>query len=335
MSASPDPGLGWTDALQRAWEAIGAPGRPGRVGRLDRGWSTVLFAADDATSTEQHRVRNLGMDVAVGDWVIDDGERITAVVERQSAFVRRASFEGARFEAHTLAANIDVVALVHAFGSPPNPRRLERELVLGFDSGAQPVVVLTKADLIDGDLETTTTEVLAEVAIDVPLVITSAVDGTGMDHLRDLVSGHRTLAFLGASGVGKSTLVNALVGDEVQATREVRHHDQRGRHTTVAAELLRLGDDGWLLDTPGVRALSLWLSGQGIERAFADVFELMDHCRFRDCKHDREPECAVRAAIDSGTLAAQRWRSLERLVAEEADLEAEQAEFVRRGDRRR
>ena len=124
--------------------------------------------------------------------------------------------------------------------------------------------------------------------------------------------------------MGKSTLVNALVGSDVQATTAVRTGDQRGRHTTVAAELLPVPDGGWLIDTPGIRALSLWLSGDGIERAFVDVFELMDQCRFRDCKHDQEPGCAVRAAIDEGRLDPDRFENLERLVAEEAALEAEQ-----------
>ena len=143
------------------------------------------------------------------------------------------------------------------------------------------------------------------------------------------------MAFLGASGVGKSTLVNALLGEQRQATTEVRG-DQRGRHTTVAAELLRVPDDGgWLIDTPGIRALSLWLSGHGIEQAFVDVFELMDQCRFRDCKHDREPGCAVRLAIEEGRLDPERFDNLERLVAEEAALEQEQEDKLRRGDRRR
>ena len=132
------------------------------------------------------------------------------------------------------------------------------------------------------------------------------------------------MAFLGTSGAGKSTLVNALLGSSVQATTEVRTGDQRGRHTTVAAQLLALPGEGWLVDTPGVRAMSLWLSGDGIERAFADVFELMEHCRFRDCKHDQEPGCAVREAIEEGRLDPDRFASLERLVAEEAALEEEQ-----------
>ena len=327
----PDQELGWSAALQAAWEALGSPGAPGRVSRIDRGWSTIMRHAHDR---DPLRARNLFVDVAVGDWVVPsaDGERIDHVVERTSAFVRRASFEGDRFEADALAANIDVVFLVHSIGTPPNQRRLERELVLAFDSGAQPVVVLTKIDLA-ADPEPARAE-LAAVALGVPVLLASGVDRTGVGAIRAYASGNRTLAFLGASGVGKSTLVNALLDDDVMDTGAVRHADHRGRHTTVAAQLLRLPSGGWLIDTPGVRAVSLWLSGHGIERAFRDVFDLMDHCRFRDCKHDREPGCAVRAAIEAGELDPARLASLERLVAEEAALEAEQARQAKLADRR-
>jgi ribosome biogenesis GTPase / thiamine phosphate phosphatase len=330
--AGPDRALGWNDELQASWERLGEPRSPGRVARLDRGWSTVLHrAADDSPL----RVRNIGADVAVGDWVVvsDDGERVDLVLPRHSAFVRRASFEGSRAQSDTLAANIDVVFVVHALGSPSNQRRLERELVLAFDSGAEPAVVLTKTDLVD-DAEPARRE-LEAVALGVPVLLASGRLGEGIDEIRAFAAGDRTLAFLGASGVGKSTLVNALVGRDVQATSEVRRGDQRGRHTTVAAELVRLPGGGWLLDTPGVRAVSLWLSGDGIERAFADVFDLMDHCRFRDCKHDREPGCAVREAIEAGTLDAARFANLERLVAEEAAVEDEQRHQERLADRRR
>lgn len=289
----------------------------------------------DAADDDPLRVRNLYVDVAVGDWVVpsDDGEQVEHVVARTSAFIRRASHDGDRFEADVLAANIDVVFLVHALGAPPNQRRLERELVLAYDSGAEPVVVLTKVDLV-ADAEPTRVE-LEEVALGVPVLVASGLDRIGIDEIRAYATGNRTLAFLGASGVGKSTLVNALLDDDVMDTGEVREADQRGRHTTVAGQLLRLPGEGWLIDTPGVRAVSLWLSGDGIERAFADVFDLMDHCRFRDCKHDQEPGCAVQAAIGRGELAPDRLASLERLVAEEAALEQEQELYLRRADRRR
>jgi len=332
----PDPLLGWNAALQERWDRIGAPGHPGRVARVDRGWSSVLRSvADAAPGGAPLRLRNISADVAIGDWVVPspDGEIVEQVIERTSAFVRRASFEGDRFEADTLAANIDVVFLVHAFGTPPNQRRLERELVLAFDSGATPVVLLTKVDAVD-DPEPLRAE-LAAVALGVPVLLASGRRRIGLEAIRAFAAGNRTLAFLGASGVGKSTLVNALLDADVMDTGEVREADQRGRHTTVAAQLLRLPGEGWLIDTPGVRAVSLWLSGEGIERAFADVFELMDHCRFRDCKHDREPGCAVQRAIADGELDPARWTSLERLVAEEAALEAEQTRFLKRADRRK
>jgi ribosome biogenesis GTPase / thiamine phosphate phosphatase len=327
--------LGWGEPFESSWEELGAPGRPGRVSRLDRGWSTVIRTLDEARGiAAPQRVRNIGADVAVGDWVVadDDGERVEHVLARRSAFTRRASFDGMRAVSHTLAANIDVVFLVHALGSPPSPRRLERELVLAFDSGAEPVVVLTKTDLVD-DPEPGRAA-LAEVALGVPVLLASGTTNQGIDAIRVYATGNRTLTFLGASGVGKSTLVNALVGNERQATSAVRAGDQRGRHTTVAAELVPLPAEGWLIDTPGVRALSLWLSGTGIERAFADVFDLMDHCRFRDCKHDQEPGCAVQAAIAAGELDPVRLTSLERLIEEEAALEEEQRAHDKAADKR-
>lgn len=284
------------------------------------------------------RVRNIGADVAVGDFVaIDpDGERVAAVLDRHSAFVRRASFAGSRAEAHTIAANVGTVMLLHGLTSPPNPRRLERELVLAWDSGARPVVVLTKIDLVDDP--TPTVAAMQDVAPGVDVMVASGISGEGVDELRHYADDNATIALLGASGVGKSTLLNSLVGASRQATADVREGDQRGRHTTTASELVRLPSGGWLIDTPGVRAVSLWSSGRGIENAFADVFELMDHCRFRDCKHEDEPDCAVSAAVLDGRLDPRRLESMKRLVAEEAAIEAEQVAhektFDKRGARR-
>ena len=317
---SADANLGWSDALETEWRGLTTSVRAGRVSRLDRGWSSVLIGTDRAPI----RMRNIGADVAVGDFVVadSDGERVQNVLTRRSAFVRRASFEGSRGEAHTIAANVDVVMLIHALTSPPKQRRLERELVLAWDSGAMPVVVLTKDDLVDDPASMVAS--LQDVAPDVDVCVASGITGKGVERLREYAADNATIALLGASGVGKSTLVNSLLGHGRQATAEVRDGDQRGRHTTTASELVRLPAGGWLVDTPGVRAVSLWSSGHGIERAFADVFELMDQCRFRDCKHDDEPGCAVRAAIAQGTLDPRRLDSMQRLVAEEAALEAEQ-----------
>jgi ribosome biogenesis GTPase len=273
--------------------------------------------------------------VAVGDWVVvdDGGERIEHVLDRTSAFTRRASHEGDRAVPDVLAANIDVVFLVHALTAPPNQRRLERELVLAFDSGATPAVVLTKVDVAEDP--SAVVDELTAVAPGVPVLVVSGVTGEGVDEIGRRAVDGSTLALLGASGVGKSTIVNSLLGRDEMATAAVRDGDQRGRHTTVATRLLPVPGGGWLIDTPGFRAVSLWLSGRGIERAFSDVFSLMDDCRFRDCKHDREPGCAVRVAIEDGSLDPSRFASLERLVAEEAAVEAEQERRLRIADRRR
>jgi ribosome biogenesis GTPase / thiamine phosphate phosphatase len=325
--------LGWDEHAAAGWRAAGSPGRPGRVSRLDRGWSTVLYGPDRPV-----RVRNIGADVAVGDWVVvlAAGGGVELVLSLRSAFTRRASFDKMRAEAHTIAANIDFVCLVHSLVEPPNERRLERELVLAFDSGATPVVVLTKRDLVDDEafVQRSVTAV-ADIAFGVGVHVVSGRAGTGIEQLAAYATGSRTIALLGASGVGKSTLVNAIAHREAQRVSDVRVGDQRGRHTTTAVELVALPDgDGWLIDTPGLRALSLWASGSGIERAFADVFDLADRCRFRDCKHEDEPGCAVQASIAAGTLDPRRLASMKRLVAEEAALEEEQTERLRATDRR-
>ena len=305
--------------------------RTGRVVRIDRGWSTVMLE-----DTSILRVRNIGADVAVGDRVsIDpDGERIDGVEARRSALTRRNSFEGARAVRQVVAANIDTVFVVHAVTAEPNPRRLERELVLAFDSGAGPIVVLTKTDLVDPGYVDEVRGRLEDTAVGVPILAVSSATGEGLDALRALLPPGSTVALIGASGAGKSTLVNALVGREVQRTAEVRDDDQRGRHTTVAAELIELPWGAWLLDTPGLRAVTLWTSGRGIEMAFPEVFAAADDCRFRDCKHADEPGCAVTAAIAAGRIRPERLDSLRRLVAEELSVEEETIERERSMDRR-
>jgi ribosome biogenesis GTPase len=316
--------------LDESWRALGLVELPGRVTRLDRGWSTVLRTLDG----EPLRIRNIGADVAVGDWVVPSIEldRVEAVLPRRSAFVRRASFEGNRAEAQTIAANIDVVMLVHALTSPPNQRRLERELVLAWDSGARPVVVLTKRDLVDDPAASE--ESLHAAAPGVTIVTASGISGEGVATLAAFAAGNATIALLGARGVGKTTLITARVARGAPPPAAGRAGHGRGRHTTVATQLVRLPGGGWLIDTPGVRAVSLWSSGRGIERAFADVFDVMDSCRFRDCKHEDEPGCAVQAAIAVGRLDPLRLASMKRLVAEELALEEEQRAQLKAQDKR-
>lgn len=288
-----------------------------RVIRIDRGWSTLHNVENDYES----RVRNIGADVAVGDIVTIDGERVTSVLPRSSAIMRRRSGESARVQKDVIAANVDVVLVVQAADQEANPRRIERELTVALDSMAAPVLVLNKCDLITPALLAERMEEVRAVSAGVPVHAVSATTHEGLSKLIDDLPAGCAIALIGASGVGKSSLANALSGSEQQVTGEVREGDQRGRHTTTAAELIALPHGRWLVDTPGLRVVSLWLSGRGIERAFPEIFALADSCKFRDCKHETEPECAVVEAVRNGDLDLKRLASMKALVAEEAELE--------------
>jgi ribosome biogenesis GTPase len=304
------PALGWDAAWNERFEALGSAGTgmvPGRIVRVDMGLVTVATAGDTV------RVAPGDEGVATGDWVAVDGDRVVAVLPRTSSFVRGDPMEGSARGPQVVAANIDVVLIVHALTAGLKVRRLERELVLAFESGAMPVVVLNKADVANEDELDETVASAADAAPGVDVVVTSAVTGEGIDTLRALAEGNRTIALIGPSGVGKSTIVNALVGRDVQATGDVRESDQRGRHTTTARELVVLPDGGVLIDTPGLRAVSLWEGDEGMSRAFADIEALAAGCRFNDCSHTLEPGCEIRAAIERRELDAARLENYLRL----------------------
>lgn len=288
-----------------------------RVTRVDRGWSSLR----SVDGTDEHRVRNIGADVAVGDIVTADEDKVTSVRPRTSAIIRRRAGEGSKAAKDVIAANVDVVLVVQAADQKVSERRIERELTVAFDSLARPVLVMNKCDLVSPVDLVEKLDKARQVSAGVPVQPVSATTGEGIRQLLDLVPVGSSLALIGASGVGKSSLANALHGTDRQSVGSVREGDQRGRHTTTAAELLELPDGRWLVDTPGLRVVSLWLSGRGLERAFPEIFALADSCRFRDCKHDQEPGCAVNSAVGSGVLDPKRLENLKALVAEEAELE--------------
>jgi len=221
---------------------------------------------------------------------------------------------GKASDQQVLAANVDTVFVVHPMADEPNLRRIERELSLAWDSGAVPVVVLTKSDLSE---ESEAARLAVEgVALGVDVLVTSARTGEGIEPLLGYLEGHRTAVLVGPSGAGKSTLINSLLGEERLATHEVRLADGRGRHTTVRRELVPMPSGGVLIDTPGLRSLGLTGSEEGIASTFPDIEELAAGCRFRDCAHVDEPGCAVVAAAESGELAPDRLASYHKLVGE-------------------
>ena len=274
----------------------------------------------------------------VGDWVAirpnpeDERATIHGVVERKSRFVRKVA--GSVVAEQVVAANVDVVLIVMALDADFNPRRLERYLVLARESGASPVVVLSKADLTD-DVPDRVTIAGAVAGPDVPIHVVSAPRDEGYEALETYLQPGRTVALLGSSGVGKSTIVNRLAGAELQRTREVRASDGRGRHTTTHRELLLLPGGGLLMDTPGMRELQLWDVDEGVEQTFNDVEELSADCRFPDCEHDREPDCAVQAAVETGDLPAERLKSYHKLRRELRALANRQDHLNRLFERRR
>ena len=304
--------LGWNDALAEAAAADVAhsDATPARVARVDKGWATVM------TADGSERVQLAGHSVATGDWILVQHGKVAAALPRRSAFVRGDSGEGRTRRPQVVAANVDLVFVVQSLNNGPNIRRLERELVLAFESGAEPVIVLSKADLVDAADAERAVSLARTAASDVEVVVTSAVSQAGLDRLRSLANPDRTVALIGASGVGKSRLVNGLVGESVQAIGEVREGDQRGRHTTTARELVALPGGGWLVDTPGLRSVALWDADEGLSRVFSDIEALVAQCRFSNCSHGREPDCAVRAAIERGELDAARFDHYQRLDRE-------------------
>lgn len=314
--------FGWTPFFAHALESLTLENpRVGRVFLDNRGIYSLYTEEGEVDAGLSGRFRHSATELPVtGDWVVYHDHAIETVLPRRTRLARKQA--GAKTVAQVLAANIDVVFLVSGLDQNFNLRRMERSLVLAWDSGATPVIVLNKADLA-ADLEGAVAAA-REAAPGVAVLTTSGVAGDGIAELSRHVEPSRTAVLIGSSGVGKSTLINALVGGQRQRVQEVRDSDSRGRHTTTRRELILLSE-GWLvMDTPGLRELQLW-SGEGsLDQAFGEIAALAAACRFRDCRHDGEPGCAVARALADDSLDAARFRSFTKMRREVEHLDREQ-----------
>ncbi len=329
---SPRPALdalGWDPALEAAWAACGESGEPARIAAEHKGGYELFTETGVARAIAGGKLRRAAREApaartVVGDWVLlerasgDGPGTITAQLPRRSLLVRRAA--GERQVAQPVAANVDLALVVTALGHDYNPRRIERYLALCAEGHVPAHVILSKADLASAAeradrLAETAALLAASGGSAERALLVSVRTGDGLPAIEALLVPGRTLVLLGSSGVGKSTLLNRWLGADVQSTMEVRAHDHRGRHTTTHRALFRLPAGALVIDTPGMRELGLE-GDAGVTDAFADVEALGAGCRFRDCAHGAEPGCAVRAAVESGGLAATRLGAYRKLRAE-------------------
>jgi len=335
--------LGWNQDLDRAFQAwADEPDvRPGRVliefNYIYRVWCGGGEIDAVRSGRLTHRATSRGDLPAVGDWVVvrkladENRGAIIAVLPRRSWFSRRMA--GHVTDEQVVAANVDVVFIVMALDDDFSPRRLERYLLLARESGASPVILLTKPDVCV-DVPARVAEIAA-LAGDVPVHVVSPKFDQGLDRVAEHVPAGKTGALLGSSGVGKSTIINRLVGREVQKTRDIRESDSKGRHTTSHRQLVFLPNGGFLIDTPGMRELQLWDVGEAVKETFDDIEALALECRFSDCRHRDEPRCAVKTAVEEGRLSASRLESYVKLQDELEHLARQQDQRAQIEQKRR
>lgn len=313
---------GWSSTFEESFRQYREAGyQPARVAREDRERYQIIVDSGEmraeVTGKFRHQARSRRDFPAVGDWVAveippqSDIALIQAVLPRKSIFSRGAT--GPTTEEQVVAANVDTAFLVMDLGRDFNPRRIERYLTLTWESGASPVILLTKTDVAQ-DIESAMAEVEA-VALGAPVHAISALTDDGMEQLSPYLEPGKTVALFGSSGAGKSTLINALLGEEKLLTRELKE-DGRGRHTTTWRELIQLPSGALVIDTPGMKQVELWADDASLDESFDDVARLAAQCRFSDCRHTTEPGCAVQAALADGRLPAGRWESYEKLQKE-------------------
>lgn len=326
MSSRSNPRLaayGWDDRWNERLAGLETTLAPARVLRHD---GTAVLVATGEGESRLHIRR--GLDAAVGDWVLVDEEVVHGIMEREALLRRRDPSTG---DAQLIAANVDLVGIVCGLDRPLRAGRIQRFVTLAWDAGSDPLIVLTKADLLPEAAEATRIAERASPGVDV--IVVSAQTGRGLDRLRKRLRG-TTVAFVGESGAGKSRLMNALAGQELASTGSVRSGDRKGRHTTTARQL-HLADGCSVIDTPGVREVGLWAAADSVDEAFDDIAELAPGCRFRDCRHESEPGCALRHAVDEGRLAPDRFESWRRLRREAEVAEIRADEHARRAAERR
>ncbi|MDH3259589.1 MAG: ribosome small subunit-dependent GTPase A [Acidimicrobiia bacterium] len=335
---------GWNERVAALFTTF--PNRiPGRVVRVDR--MRYLVATPHGQTDAFKGPHDEGSETgtpATGDWVAlaagsDQRASVAAILPRHSVIKRLdPSVAGARPEEQVLVANLDVAFVVHALDRPAQLSRLERTLVMAWESGAIPALVLTKADLMDGGPQghavREAVEAVRQIAPGVEVIAASNVTGFGLDEVLGLMSPGMTGALIGESGSGKSTLINNLLDEQLQSTGPTRSGDGQGRHTTTSRELIVIPGRGILIDTPGLRAIGLWSGRDGLAQAFRDIENLAADCRFADCRHETEPGCALQAAVNRGDLDPRRIDSHRKMEAEVAQQEHQLSVRMSRANQR-